>query len=213
MKHIIVSILAMIGILLTITSIHEFGHYLMLRIFHVPVKEFSIGIGPLLYQHKGTTTWSLRAIPFMAYVDFDLKNSYTQLVIWKKLVILSAGIIGNLVLALFCIITIWLNPSVLDALFLTFNTHLGIGPISFFILIMHVTNYGFAATILFLGIFSLFAGIISILPIPGFDGGWLLTTIFRIPEEKYEPISIVAIKVFKIIVLIISIIDIMILLY
>ena len=213
MRHIIVSIVVMIGVLLAITTIHEFGHYIMLRIFHVPVKEFSIGIGPLLYQRKGTTTWSLRAIPFMAYVDFDLKNPYTQLTLWKKLVILSAGIIGNLILALACIIPTRLNPSALDALFLTFDTHLGIGPISFLILIMRIAHYGFAAIMLFLGIFSLFAGIVSILPIPGFDGGWILTTIFRIPEKKCEPIAMISIKVFKIIAILFCFADIILLIF
>jgi len=212
MGHIIVSIAVMIGILLAVTTTHEFGHYIMLRIFHVPVKEFSIGIGHLLYQWKGATTWSLRAILFMAYVDFDLGNSYTELSVWKKLVILSAGIIGNLILALVCIIPTWLNPSVLNALFVAFNTHLGIGPISFLILIMRITNYGFAATVLFLGIFSLLAGIVNILPIPGFDGGWMLTTILRISEKKYEPIAMASIKVFKIIIILICLADVILLL-
>ena len=50
--------------------IHEGGHFLVARAFHVKVKEFSIGFGAKLFTIQGKETkYSLRAIPFGGYVD------------------------------------------------------------------------------------------------------------------------------------------------
>ncbi len=52
--------------------IHELGHYLTARLFHVTVFEFAIGMGPRLlwYQSKKTgITYSLRMIPFGGFVS------------------------------------------------------------------------------------------------------------------------------------------------
>ncbi len=52
--------------------IHELGHYITARIFHVTIYEFAIGMGPRLvwYQSKKTgITYSLRMIPFGGFVS------------------------------------------------------------------------------------------------------------------------------------------------
>lgn len=54
-------------------TIHELGHFIFAKIFKVNVKEFSIGIGPKIFQWqtKSGMKISLRWIPLMAYVLID----------------------------------------------------------------------------------------------------------------------------------------------
>lgn len=58
-------------------TIHEFGHFIFAKIFKVNVKEFSIGIGPKLFQVKAKSGMkiSLRLFPVMAYVLIDNKKT------------------------------------------------------------------------------------------------------------------------------------------
>lgn len=64
----LLSILAFVVMLSIIISIHEFGHFIMAKAFHVYVFEFSIGMGPKLWQKKkGETRYTLRAIPMGGY--------------------------------------------------------------------------------------------------------------------------------------------------
>ena len=51
--------------------IHEFGHYITARIFHVTINEFSIGMGPRLWSHTSKKTgikYSLAALPIGGFV-------------------------------------------------------------------------------------------------------------------------------------------------
>ena len=48
-----------------IIFIHEFGHFMMAKLFKVPVREFSIGMGPrILTKVWHNTRYSLKAFPF-----------------------------------------------------------------------------------------------------------------------------------------------------
>jgi membrane-associated protease RseP (regulator of RpoE activity) len=217
MKNIILGLLATMVFLLSTTLVHEFGHFLALRMFRIPIKEFSFGTGHLLYQRKKSIVWSIRIFPFMAYVDFDETSVFfLSLARWKKIIIFSAGVINNLLLAFILIIPIWLDRlrfnTALNQIFLACDTRLGIGPISFIKIVIRIVLYGFIPTILFLGIFSLLAGIVNFFPIPGFDGGWIVTILFKIPETNYSPIAKKSIKVINFIVFIICLIDIILLL-
>lgn len=72
----ILVVLILLSILIGMT-IHELGHFTFAKIFKVNVKEFSIGIGPKLFQwktKKGTKV-SFRLIPLMAYVLIDNKKT------------------------------------------------------------------------------------------------------------------------------------------
>jgi len=49
--------------------IHEWGHFIMARLFKVRVDVFSIGFGPRLFGWKsGDTDWRVSALPFGGYV-------------------------------------------------------------------------------------------------------------------------------------------------
>jgi regulator of sigma E protease len=92
--------------------IHELGHFLVAKAFNVYVREFSIGFGPkLLSWKRGETTYSLKAFPLGGYVamvgeevnegDINIPRSRSLLGISKpkRALVMSAGIILNLVLA------------------------------------------------------------------------------------------------------------------
>ena len=50
-------------------TIHEFGHFLMAKLFHIPVEKFSIGFGPPLFRKKiGETDFRIAYFPLGGYV-------------------------------------------------------------------------------------------------------------------------------------------------
>ena len=98
-----------LGILILI---HELGHFLVAKAFHVYVREFSIGFGPVLFSWtKGETKYVLKAFPLGGYVAMvgeevsgaDLNVPFERSLLGiskpKRALVLSAGIILNLVLA------------------------------------------------------------------------------------------------------------------
>ena len=67
-KYIIIAVL-IFGVLI---GLHEFGHFIAAKAFGVPVMEFSIGMGPLLFQRKkGETDYSLRLLPIGGYCAME----------------------------------------------------------------------------------------------------------------------------------------------
>jgi regulator of sigma E protease len=98
-----------LGILILI---HELGHFLVAKAFNVYVKEFSIGFGPVLFSWtKGETKYVLKAFPLGGYVAMvgeevsgaDLNVPFERSLLGiskpKRALVLSAGIVLNLVLA------------------------------------------------------------------------------------------------------------------
>jgi regulator of sigma E protease len=98
-----------LGILILI---HELGHFLVAKAFNVYVREFSIGFGPVLLSWtKGETRYVLKAFPLGGYVAMvgeevsgaDLNVPFERSLLGiskpKRAMVLSAGIILNLVLA------------------------------------------------------------------------------------------------------------------
>ncbi len=85
---------------------HELGHYLFARLFKVSITEFSIGMGPKIFQRKAKKTgilWSLRALPFGGYVSMvgedgetDDPNALQKKAPWQRLIIMAAGGVINI---------------------------------------------------------------------------------------------------------------------
>ena len=68
----IVNLLVFIFSLGVLVLIHELGHLLTAKMFGVYCREFSIGMGPLLFKFKkagGETQYSIRAIPIGGFVS------------------------------------------------------------------------------------------------------------------------------------------------
>ena len=109
-------ILAFVVLLSVVIIIHELGHLITAKKFGVYCHEFSIGMGPRLWNHKfKETTLSLRAIPFGGYVmmageddgseeDEEMKNVPEErrlngIAAWKQVIIMAAGAFMNIMLA------------------------------------------------------------------------------------------------------------------
>lgn len=131
-KNLLIFILSL-GVLVLI---HELGHFITAKIFNVYCREFSIGMGPLLFKIKKPeweTQYSIRMLPvggFVSMVGEDagdnegsggyidpskkLEENLTEedrkiltlpkerrldgIARWKRLIIMSAGVIMNVIL-------------------------------------------------------------------------------------------------------------------
>ena len=91
-----------------IILIHEFGHFIFAKLFGVKVNEFAIGMGPTILKKQGKETkYALRLLPIGGFVAMegesessDDERAYCNQKIWKRMIILSAGAVFNLILGL-----------------------------------------------------------------------------------------------------------------
>ncbi len=88
--------------------IHEFGHFITARRFGVTIKEFAIGMGPTLFSWKSKkydTKYALRLFPIGGFVSMvgedeesDDENAFCNKKVWKRMIIVVAGAVMNLLL-------------------------------------------------------------------------------------------------------------------
>jgi len=109
----LVLFLVSLGVLITI---HELGHFMTAKLFKVYCIEFSIGFGPKFFKKKrkgGETTFSLGVVPLGGYVMMygegvelpndavvDESRSLEGVKKWKRAIILSSGIVLNMILGM-----------------------------------------------------------------------------------------------------------------
>jgi len=115
------SILSFIIVLGVLIFFHEFGHFLIARLFGVGVEKFSLGFGPRLIGKKvGITDYRISAIPLGGYVKMigeepdaqidpqDIPLSFTHKHVAKRMLIVAAGPVFNILLAVFIFFGIFL---------------------------------------------------------------------------------------------------------
>lgn len=97
-----------------IIIIHEGGHYVAARLMKIKVNEFSIGMGPKLFQfeRKGTK-YTLRLILFGGYCsmegeneDSDDEGAFVNKKVWQRMFVVVAGAFMNLVLGFIIVLII-----------------------------------------------------------------------------------------------------------
>ena len=106
------SILSFVVVLGVLIFFHEFGHFLVARLFGVGVEKFSLGFGPRLIGKKvGITDYRISAIPLGGYVKMvgeepdaeidpeDIPFSFTHKHVAKRMLIVAAGPVFNILLA------------------------------------------------------------------------------------------------------------------
>ncbi len=98
-------------LLMVIVVVHEFGHLITAKHFNVYCSEFSIGMGPALYQNKNNeTVFSIRALPLGGYVQMageegtdttgiPYERTIKGIKTWQQVVVMAAGAFMNVVLA------------------------------------------------------------------------------------------------------------------
>ena len=129
---ILISILIVLVILGVLCTIHELGHFWMARLLKIKAYEVSIFVGPkLLSWRKKGVDYSVRALPFGAYVRFseindegeEVDSDDPDLLInqkrWKRLLVALAGPFMNLVLGVIILGTLFFFNG-----FYTLNTRL-----------------------------------------------------------------------------------------
>lgn len=93
--------------------IHELGHFAVARLCGVKVVRFSVGFGRVVWSRRygrDGTQWALSAIPLGGYVKMaderegdvvaaDLPRAFNRQSVWKRIAIVLAGPLANLLLA------------------------------------------------------------------------------------------------------------------
>ena len=88
--------------------IHELGHFVSAKAVGIKVNEFALGMGPLLFHfQKGETEYSLRALPIGGYCKMEGEDeesedasAFNNKPFWAKAIVVVAGSLMNLVLAI-----------------------------------------------------------------------------------------------------------------
>ena len=97
-----------------IIIIHEGGHYFAARLMKIKVNEFSVGMGPKIFQitRKGTK-YTLRWILFGGYCsmegedeDSDDENAFVNKKVWQRIFVVVAGAVMNLILGFVIVLII-----------------------------------------------------------------------------------------------------------
>lgn len=123
----LISAIVLLGVLI---AIHEFGHFIVGRIFNIHIYRFSIGMGPVIYKKldRHGTEFAISALPLGGYVAFhtekvvveelDLlqpltteqnKNTFESKPRWQRALVMLAGPLANFILAIGILSTIFVN--------------------------------------------------------------------------------------------------------
>lgn len=111
----LVTILFAILALSILVVAHELGHFLSGKWLGFDIYEFAIGFGPkILKKESKGTIFSIRAFPLGGFVAFDdeknIENgelSFDKKPIWKRLIVILAGPVMNIIAALIIMIGVF----------------------------------------------------------------------------------------------------------
>ena len=114
----VLGILAFIFILGAAVVLHEFGHFIVAKLFKIRVETFSVGFGPRLFGKKwGHTDYRVSAIPLGGYVklggdesnaplegagaaDIPENERFNLRPRWQRILVALAGPVMNVLTAL-----------------------------------------------------------------------------------------------------------------
>lgn len=104
----IISVILAILVLLIMITVHEFGHYIVGKIFKFKINEFAIGMGPAIFKKTNKQTgevFSVRIFPLGGYCAFDgedqnseNENAFNNKHPLKRIAVLVSGALMNLIL-------------------------------------------------------------------------------------------------------------------
>lgn len=118
------SVLVFLLALSILVFVHEFGHFIAAKKSGVKVEEFGFGLPPRIFGRKiGDTLYSINLLPIGGFVKlkgeegevlgFGSEGSFASAPNSKRLIIVLAGVIGNLLLAYLIFVLLFLvgNPT------------------------------------------------------------------------------------------------------
>lgn len=122
---IVLTIVTFVLILGVFILVHEYGHFLIARLFKMKVEEFGFGYPPRLWkkQYKGVV-YSINGVPFGGFVKIlgmdapsSEAGSFSHRKIWQRILVIIAGIAMNFLLAIVILsvaYSIGTTPLILD---------------------------------------------------------------------------------------------------
>jgi membrane-associated protease RseP (regulator of RpoE activity) len=203
------SYIAVVFVVGFLVAIREYGHLLAAKLCGIPVKRFSIGFGPKVFELKyGETSYWLSWIPIGGYVLPAIEQADFQLLPAHKRVLFAlGGPMANVVAAfmgLFALGVIQFNLPVIEATsFAAIQLWAGlqqqvaglsalvtdVEQLSGIVGIVAVGGAQFGSTFISLLTFSvlinLSLAVMNLLPLPPLDGGRIL---FCALEKIYRPV-------------------------
>lgn len=101
----IIIMILMIIIIGFVVTVHEGGHFITAKFLKIPIEEFSIGVGPKIYNHKGKkTNFSIKLFPIGGFVTTgrEFKDGkhvcgFKNKSIFKKILFLASGSVMNFI--------------------------------------------------------------------------------------------------------------------
>ncbi len=112
----VLAIFAAIAVLAVLIVVHELGHFMAARLQGIYANRFSLGFGPVIWKYQGPETeYAIRAFPLGGFVGFpdddpdsDIPPNDPNLLrnrpILDRAIVISAGVIANLVFAYFLLV-------------------------------------------------------------------------------------------------------------
>ncbi len=96
-----------------IIAIHEFGHFIVAKLCGIRVNKFAIGMGPVIFKKQGKETeYSLRLFPVGGFcamegedADSDDPRAFSKKCVPKRMAVVVAGAVMNIVLGFLLILT------------------------------------------------------------------------------------------------------------
>ena len=183
------SIIITLLILGLIITLHEFGHFATAKYFKMPVSEFSIGMGPIIYSKKvEDTKYSLSEDEIEKYN----KEGFISHPKYEQLIVLLAGVFMNFITAFvaYLIYSLIVGYGFIGAMNGFINGFIGtfkslellitgkvaannlVGPVGLpSIFKSQIETNGFLVLFQLFAILSINIGILNLIPIPAVDGG------------------------------------------
>jgi membrane-associated protease RseP (regulator of RpoE activity) len=110
----VIGVVIFVLALLISVMLHEFGHFLTAKKFHMRVTQFFVGFGTTLWSFfRGETEYGIKALPFGGFVKITGMTSIEEIDVadeprsfrnqpgWQRIIVLAAGSFMHFVLALF----------------------------------------------------------------------------------------------------------------
>lgn len=210
MISVIIAILKIVFILGFLVLIHEGGHFVVAKLCKVRVNEFAIGFGPIIWQKVGKETkYTLRLIPLGGFVNMEgeeehseKEGSFTKASIPKRIAIIAAGGMVNIIFALIVYFILVLSIknnlyyalgevknfafALVDSIKLLFSGNITIdqmtGPVGISEMVAKTT--GIAEFVYILAVVSISLGFTNLLPFPPLDGGKIIILIIQAIRKK-----------------------------
>lgn len=101
--------------------VHEFGHFIVAKLFNVKVLKFSLGFGPKMFGKKvGDTEYVVSALPLGGFVKMvgenleeevsplDEARAFSHKPVWQRFCIVFAGPASNLLFTVLLLSTVFL---------------------------------------------------------------------------------------------------------